>query len=210
MKLLVALAFVAGALVLVALRPRVARAEALKEGDPAPDFSTQMVTGDQIQPVKLSDFRGKRVVLYFYPKDFTSGCTKEACAFRDGFARFQSAGAVVLGCSIDSSDSHRSFIKKYSLPFPLLLDHDKSIARAYGAANGIPILGLDSRITYVIDTDGKILKMYPKVDPGAHPGQILEALASAPPVAAPVAATPAPGATAPAPPAAPADKPAGN
>lgn len=181
--LTLAMAFGA-ALAAMALGPRLARAELLKEGQLAPDFSTEMVVGGTIKPVKLSDFRGKRVVLYFYPKDFTSGCTKEACAFRDGFARFEQAGAVVLGCSIDSSESHREFIKKYGLPFPLLLDHDKSIARSYGAANGIPILGLDRRITYVIDADGKILKVYPKVDPARHPEEILNALAAAPPIPA--------------------------
>ncbi len=177
MKLaLLIVALVAGASISMALRPRIARAQALKEGQVAPDFSTEMVAGDQIKPVKLSDFRGKRVVLYFYPKDFTSGCTREACAFRDGFSRFDKAGIVVLGCSIDSSDKHRAFIKKYGLPFPLLLDPDKSIARAYGAANGIPILGFDKRITYLIDTDGRILKVYPSVDPSKHAAQILEAL----------------------------------
>jgi len=205
---LITLALVVGAaLAAVVLKPRIARAELLKEGQLAPDFSTEMVAGDTIKPVKLSDFRGKRVVLYFYPKDFTSGCTKEACAFRDGITRFEQVGAVVLGCSIDSSDSHREFIKKYGLPFPLLLDHGKSIARAYGAANGIPILGLDSRITYVIDTDGKILKVYPKVDPSTHPDEILHVLAAAPPIAA----APAPSAAPAAPPAAPAaDKGASN
>ncbi len=155
---------------------RIARSEMLKEGQIAPDFSTEMVVGDQIKPVKLSDFRGKRLVLYFYPKDNTPGCTREACSFRDGFSRFEQAGIVVLGCSIDTSDSHRAFIKKYGLPFPLLLDHDKSIARAYGAANGIPILGFDRRITYLIDGDGKIMKVYPSVDPSTHATQILEVL----------------------------------
>jgi thioredoxin-dependent peroxiredoxin len=200
MKLLILPAVVIGVvIVMVALRPRVARGAMLKEGQLAPDFKTEMVIGDQIQWVKLSDFRGKRVVLYFYPKDFTSGCTKEACAFRDGFARFQQAGIVVLGCSVDTSDSHREFIKKYNLPFPLLLDHGNSIARAYGAANGIPILGLDRRITYVIGGDGKILKVYPRVDPSQHAREILEALgadktpaAQASPAAAAAPAAPSP------------------
>ncbi|HEY6417917.1 MAG TPA: peroxiredoxin [Candidatus Binataceae bacterium] len=161
------------AVLAVALKPRIARAAMLKEGDTAPAFSTQMVTGDQVAPVSLFDFHGKKVILYFYPKDDTPGCTKEACAFRDGYARFQNAGLVVLGCSVDSSDAHRAFIKKYSLPFPLLLDNDKKIATAYGAANGIPILGLDRRITYVIGEDGKILKVYPNVDPAIHASAIL-------------------------------------
>jgi thioredoxin-dependent peroxiredoxin len=157
----------------VALRPRIARAELLKEGDVAPPFTTQMVTGDNVAPVSLSDFHGKKVVLYFYPKDETSGCTKEACAFRDGYSKYTNAGLVVLGCSVDSADEHKKFISKNSLPFPLLVDPDKKIAKAYGAANGIPILGLDRRITYIIDENGKILKVYPSVDPSSHATQIL-------------------------------------
>jgi thioredoxin-dependent peroxiredoxin len=160
-------------LAVVVLRPRVARAELLKQGQMAPAFSTQMVQGDQTSPISLADLRGKTVVLYFYPKDDTPGCTKEACAFRDGFARFQSAGLVVLGCSVQDSDQHRAFIKKYNIPFPLLLDPDKKIATEYGAANGIPILGLDRRITYVIDGDGRIAKVYPSVDPSINATQIL-------------------------------------
>jgi peroxiredoxin Q/BCP len=157
----------------VALRPRIARAELLKEGDIAPPFTTQMVTGDNVAPMSLADFHGRKVVLYFYPKDETSGCTKEACAFRDGYSRYTNAGLVVLGCSVDSADEHKQFISKNSLPFPLLVDPDKKIAKAYGAANGIPILGLDRRITYIIDENGKILKVYPSVDPSMHATQIL-------------------------------------
>jgi peroxiredoxin Q/BCP len=157
----------------VALRPQIARAELVKEGEIAPPFTTQMVTGDNEAPVSLADFHGKKVILYFYPKDETSGCTKEACAFRDGYARFTDAGLVVLGCSVDSADAHKDFIRKNNLPFPLLLDPDKKIAKAYGAANGIPILGLDRRITYVIDENGKVLKVYPSVDPSTHAIEIL-------------------------------------
>jgi len=192
-----------GALILIAIAilavaavwPRVARAEMLKEGDVAPSFSTQMVQGDQMAPVALADLHGKKVILYFYPKDDTPGCTKEACAFRDGFTRFQSAGLVVLGCSVDTPASHRAFIKKYSIPFPLLLDPEKKIAGEYGAANGIPILGLDRRITYVIGEDGKIRKVYPNVDPSQHATQILTDLgvsehpAPAAPAASPSSST---------------------
>jgi peroxiredoxin Q/BCP len=186
-------------LAVVVLRPRVARAELLKQGQMAPAFSTQMVQGDQTSPISLADLRGKTVVLYFYPKDDTPGCTKEACAFRDGFARFQSAGLVVLGCSVQDSDQHRAFIKKYNIPFPLLLDPDKKIATEYGAANGIPILGLDRRITYVIDGDGRIAKVYPSVDPSVNATEILTDLkipehpAAA---ASPAASVPGPGAAA--------------
>jgi len=159
-----------------ALKPRLARGDMLKQGDTAPSFDSQMVIGEEVKPVKLSDFLGKKLVLYFYPKDDTPGCTKEACAFRDGFARYQQAGITVLGCSVDSADSHKAFIKKYSLPFPLLLDPDHKIAAAYGAANGIPILGLDRRVTYIIDESGKIQAVYPRVDPSVHAGEILTAL----------------------------------
>jgi thioredoxin-dependent peroxiredoxin len=187
---IISLALVAAVVVVaaLALRPKNARAELLKEGDVAPPFATQMVVGQQVSPVSLADFHGKKVILYFYPKDFTSGCTKEACAFRDGYAKYQSAGLVVLGCSIDSAESHKGFIEKYSLPFPLLLDPDKKIAKEYGAANGIPILGLDRRITYVIGEDGKILKVYPNVDPSTHATQILGDIGTTPAAPAPAAA----------------------
>jgi thioredoxin-dependent peroxiredoxin len=165
--------------VTLAIRPRFARAELLKEGQIAPPFTTQMVSGEQVNPMSLADFHGKKVILYFYPKDETSGCTKEACAFRDGYSRYTNAGLVVLGCSVDSADAHKDFIRKNSLPFPLLLDPDKKIATAYGAANGIPILGLDRRITYVIDENGKIIKVYPSVDPSTHAIEILNDLGSA-------------------------------
>lgn len=170
---------------MLALRPLIGRAEMLKEGEPAPAFDSQMVLGEDVKPVKLSDFAGKKLVLYFYPKDNTPGCTKEACAFRDGFARYQQAGIAVLGCSVDSADAHKAFIKKYNLPFPLLLDPDHKIAAAYGAANGIPILGLDRRITYVIDENGKILKVYPRVDPALHAGEILAAFPTPTAIATP-------------------------
>ena len=180
------------AVVFVALRPRWARAELLKEGQVAPPFSTHMVQGDQVRSISLTDLHGRTVILYFYPKDDTPGCTKEACSFRDGFARFQNAGLVVLGCSVDSGESHKAFIKKYGIPFPLLLDPDKTIATEYGAANGIPVLGLDRRITYVINQDGIIERVYPKVDPSVHSTEILTDLKipenPAPPPASPAQA----------------------
>jgi len=177
--------------VAIAIRPQFARAELLKEGQIAPPFTTQMVTGEQVAPMALADFHGRKVVLYFYPKDETSGCTKEACAFRDGYARYTNAGFVVLGCSVDSADAHKDFIRKNGLPFPLLLDPDKKIAKAYGAANGIPILGLDRRITYVIDENGKIVKVYPSVDPSTHAIEILNGLGTANAAAPPAPAAPA-------------------
>jgi peroxiredoxin Q/BCP len=173
------------------LFPWLAYSEMLKPGDFAPDFSTSAIVDDQIVPLKLSDYRGRKVVLYFYPKDDTPGCTKEACTFRDGYARLNGWGIALLGCSIDSANAHMSFAKKYHLRFPLLLDPDKKIAQAYGADNGIPILGLDRRVTYVIGEDGRILKVYPRVDPSVHASEILRDLgAEQPPPAA--VATPAP------------------
>jgi thioredoxin-dependent peroxiredoxin len=186
--IMVAIVLAVAGLGAIAFRPRIARAAMLQVGAPAPDFHSQVVSGDQVTPVSLADFHGRKLVLYFYPKDNTPGCTKEACAFRDGYALFQVWGIAVLGCSIDSAESHKAFIKKYGLPFSLLLDPDRSIARAYGAENGVPILGLDRRVTYVIGEDGHILKVYPAVDPGIHAKQIIHDLgAEHPPSPAPAA-----------------------
>jgi peroxiredoxin Q/BCP len=171
--------------------PWMARGEMLKVGSPAPDFSTSAVIGDQTVPVKLSDYSGRKVVLYFYPKDGTPGCTKEACAFRDGYALLKGWNIALLGCSIDGADAHKSFTKKYQLSFPLLLDPGNKIAKAYGADNGIPILGLDRRVTYVIGEDGNILKVYPNVDPSAHARQIIHDLGADQPPPSPTA-TPTP------------------
>jgi len=189
--ILVAIVLAVAGLGAITFRPRIARAAMLSAGAPAPDFHSQMVTGDQVAPVSLADFHGHKLVLYFYPKDNTPGCTKEACAFRDGYARLQAAGIAVLGCSIDSAESHKAFIKKYGLPFSLLLDPDRSIARAYGADNGIPILGLDRRVTYVIGENGLILKVYPSVDPGIHAKQIIHDLGADHPPSPTPAASPA-------------------
>ena len=193
--IMVAIVLAIAGLGAIAFRPRIARAAMLSVGAPAPDFHSQVVSGDQLAPVGLADFHGRKLVLYFYPKDNTPGCTKEACAFRDGYARFQAAGIAVLGCSIDSPESHKAFIRKYRLPFPLLLDPDRSIARAYGAENGIPILGLDRRITYVIGEDGRISKVYPSVDPGVHAKQIVHDLGADHPPSPTPAASPAASAT---------------
>jgi len=180
MRWIILIAVLVAAVAFVAFRPRRGEAAMPQEGQPAPDFQSQMVYGGEIRPIKLSDYKGNKLVLYFYPKDNTPGCTKEACAFRDGFRQFKDAGVYILGCSVDNAQSHAAFIQKYNLPFPLLLDPDKKIATAYGAANGIPILGLNRRITFVIDEQGKIIKVYPEVDPSTNPGEILKAYASAP------------------------------
>jgi thioredoxin-dependent peroxiredoxin len=156
------------------LPPLSAFADLLKVGVTAPNFSTQAIVGDGAETIDLASLHNRTVVLYFYPKDFTPGCTKEACAFRDGYAKLKQAGIIVLGCSVDTAAS-RDFIRQYHLPFPLLLDPGKKIADAYGVKNGILSLGLDSRVTYVIK-DGKIASVYPKVDPALNASQIISDL----------------------------------
>lgn len=147
----------------------------LQEGVLAPDFALQ----DQEEVFhNLSDYRGKKVVLYFYPKDDTPGCTKEACSFRDSFGDFRKNGLVVLGVSKDSTSSHAKFQEKYSLPFPLLSDTDTTVIKAYEAWGPKKYMGRDYegvlRITYIIDEEGKILKAYEKVKPQDHAQEILE------------------------------------
>ncbi len=149
----------------------------LKEGDFAPDFTAETNGGGK---VSLSDFRGKHVVLYFYPRDNTPGCTKEACAFRDDFAQIKKRGAVVLGVSTDSPKSHDKFIAKYRLPFPLVSDADKRIVKAYGVWGPKTFMGLKftgtHRMTFLIGPDGRIEKIWPKVKVANHATEILEAL----------------------------------
>jgi peroxiredoxin Q/BCP len=149
----------------------------LKEGDAAPDFSAATSGGGK---VSLADFKGKNLILYFYPKDDTPGCTKEACAFRDGFAEFQKRGAVVLGVSPDSAASHDKFVEKFKLPFLLLADEDKKIVNAYGVWGDKSFLGRiyqgTRRVTFLIGGDGRIKKIWPKVKPDQHASEVLAAL----------------------------------
>src|SRR5215813_11173905 len=119
----------------------------LKEGDVAPDFTT---TSSDRRIVSLASFRGKNVILYFYPKDNTPGCTKEACAFRDEFAEFKKKGAVVLGVSTDSPKSHAKFVEKQKLPFTLLSDEDKKIVKAYGVWGPKSFMGMNFTFTHRI------------------------------------------------------------
>ncbi len=146
----------------------------LQVGSPAPDFS---VSTDEGQVVSLQDFIGQTVVLYFYPKDDTPGCTVEACDFRDNFMRLKSKRAVVLGVSRDSQDSHRKFKKKYELPFQLLVDSDGKLCEAYGAWKeksmyGRKYMGIE-RMTVLIGPDGLIRKVYPKVKVKGHVDEVL-------------------------------------
>lgn len=148
----------------------------LKEGDGAPQFATKNQNGDEI---KLSDFRGKRIVLYFYPKDDTPGCTKEACSLRDSFNVFEEKGIKILGVSTDSEKSHQKFISKYSLPFDLLADTDKTLVNAYGVYGekslyGKKYMGIN-RTTFLIDEAGKIAKIFKKVKVDEHAAEVLEA-----------------------------------
>jgi len=149
----------------------------LKEGDKAPDFSAPTNGGGT---VALAELKGKNVILYFYPKDDTPGCTKEACAFRDDFAAFKKQGAVVLGVSADSVKAHDKFVKKFELPFPLLADEDKKIVEAYGVWGQKSFMGRKymgiHRVTFLIGPDGKIRKIWPKVKPEEHAEEVLAAL----------------------------------
>ena len=146
-------------------------------GQPAPDWDA---LDDQGRRLRLTDFRGKKVVLYFYPKDDTPGCTKEACAFRDGWKEIQARGAVVLGVSIDSVESHRRFKEKFTLNFPLLSDSEKKIVTAYQvwkekSMYGRTFLGIE-RTTVIIDEAGRIATIFPKVKVDAHLDEVLAAL----------------------------------
>jgi peroxiredoxin Q/BCP len=149
----------------------------LKEGDTAPAFTAK--TGDG-HTTSLSDFKGKHVVLYFYPKDDTPGCTKEACGFRDQIKALEKAGAVVLGVSTDSVESHRKFAEKFELPFRLLADADRNIVNAYGVWGEKTFLGRrylgTHRVTFLIGPEGRIRKIWPKVSPGEHAGEVIASL----------------------------------
>jgi thioredoxin-dependent peroxiredoxin len=149
----------------------------LHEGDAAPNFTARTHDGRRIS---LSDFKGKHVVLYFYPRDNTPGCTKEACGFRDDFAAFKDKGAVVLGVSTDSEKSHLKFIDKFKLPFTLLVDEDKRISEAYGAWGQKSFLGRKymgtHRITFLIGPDGRLKKIWSVVKPPVHAREVLAAI----------------------------------
>jgi peroxiredoxin Q/BCP len=147
------------------------------EGEPAPDFELASDGGER---VRLSDFRGRPVVLYFYPRDDTPGCTAEACGFRDVYDEFRERGAVVLGVSSDDEAAHARFKAKYGLPFTLLADPDREVAKAYGVLrekmmHGKKRLSID-RLTFVIDADGRVAKAMRSVKPAGHPEHVLAAL----------------------------------
>lgn len=146
-------------------------------GDPAPAFT---LTADDGQTVQLSDLRGRTVVLYFYPKDDTPGCTKEACGFRDAWTDVQESGAAVFGVSPDGVASHQKFRVKYRLPFPLLSDPDHSVAAAYGAWGEKSMYGKKYagilRTTFLIDGTGRVRQVFQKVKPEGHADEVLAAI----------------------------------
>jgi thioredoxin-dependent peroxiredoxin len=149
----------------------------VREGDPAPEFTLESDSGEQIS---LSDFRGKPVVLYFYPKDDTPGCTTQACGIRDAYDEFEQAGAVVLGVSPDGVRSHVEFKEKYELPFALLADPEHDVAERYGVWGektymGRSYLGVN-RSTFVIDADGVVAKVMHEVKPATHAADVLASL----------------------------------
>jgi thioredoxin-dependent peroxiredoxin len=148
-----------------------------KTGDPAPDFTAPSDSGER---VSLRDLRGRKVVLYFYSKDETPGCTKEACDFRDNYTAISGKGAVLLGASVDSVESHKGFREHHNLPFTLISDSDKSIVQQYGVwrereRDGQKVMGT-ARTTFVIDEVGKIAKVFESVNPEGHAKEVLAAL----------------------------------
>ncbi|MEM8545058.1 MAG: thioredoxin-dependent thiol peroxidase [Cyanobacteria bacterium P01_H01_bin.119] len=151
----------------------------LSVGDPAPDFTLPDGNGN---PVQLSNFHGNWVVLYFYPRDNTPGCTKEACGFRDAYGDYQKLDGVVLGVNTDDAKAHTKFSAKYSLPFPLLTDADGKVAADYGSYGLKKFMGKEymgiSRSTFIIGPDGALKKIYRKVKPEPHAAEVLADLAS--------------------------------
>jgi len=155
--------------------PAGAESRPVRVGEPAPDFEAVAHSG---QKVRLSDLRGKVVILYFYPKDGTPGCTTEAEGFRDRHQSLDQAGAVVIGVSTQDNTSHQEFADRYNLPFLLLPDEDAHIAQAYGVGS---VLGFTKRVTFIIDRKGRIAKVYEKVSPPGHAEEILKTLEELPP-----------------------------
>ena len=159
---------------LLALALRIGHAsETPQVGSAAPDFT---LADQSSQKQSLKNYAGKWVVLYFYPKDDTPGCTKEACSFRDDLTQLEKLGAKVLGISVDDTESHMKFASKYHLPFPLLSDHDGSVAEQYGALNNFGIIKVAKRYTFLIDPHGRIAKIYQSVDTSRHSQDIIQDL----------------------------------
>ncbi|MFA6121004.1 MAG: peroxiredoxin [Sideroxydans sp.] len=171
MKWLILFGLIAAVALLVT---QMARAGELpKVGEAAPDFNLSDQEGKQHQ---LKDFAGKWLVLYFYPKDDTPGCTQEACAFRDDLSKLTKLGAQVVGVSVDDGASHAEFAKKYHLPFPLLADSKAEVAARYGALMDLGVFKIAKRYTFLIDPQGMVAKVYQKVETSRHSSEIIEDL----------------------------------
>ena len=152
----------------------------LKPGDPAPDFHATTTDG---KPVSLQDYRGRKLVMYFYPMDDTPGCTKQACSLRDHNADIKAKGAAILGVSTQGEESHQKFTRKYNLNFPLLADTDGKVGRAYGTLGGGGIVsklksaaGMADRVTFIIDENGKVAHVIAKPDVAHHAEEVLALL----------------------------------
>jgi thioredoxin-dependent peroxiredoxin len=146
----------------------------LHAGMKAPDFTAPVTSG---RTIHLSDYMGKKVVLYFYPKDDTPGCTVESCGLRDEYQQIRNLGAEILGVSVDDVESHKKFTSKFQLPFQLVADHDKQITKTYGVLNDKS--GNARRVTFLIDEKGQILRVFDPVKPDQHPKEIIDALKTA-------------------------------
>lgn len=170
------LSFIACAVLLIACASSCANTRpdggsgVLPVGASAPDFEGRDASD---QPLKLSSVKGKLAVVYFYPKDETPGCTKQACALRDAFAEYEKSGVTIFGVSRDSEDSHRKFRQSHQLPFPLVADESGSVQDAYGVPSKVP--GIAARVSFLVDRQGKIAHVWPDVDPALHAEQVLTA-----------------------------------
>jgi peroxiredoxin Q/BCP len=167
-------AFVFAILILSALVSVAAVADPPAVGDPAPDFK---LSTDEGKTASLADFRGKWVVLYFYPKDFTSGCTLQAQNFQRDIEKYQKVNAVIVGVSVDTAESHKNFCAKEGLNFRLLSDSDAKVSEQYGSVMEYNGMKLSARNTFIIDPQGKIAKVFLKVNPKVHSDEVLSALA---------------------------------
>ncbi len=168
--------FLLGALLVLAVAVGAASARAAEPpaaGSPAPAFT---LTSNEGQPVKLADYRGKWVVLYFYPKDFTSGCTLEAHNFERDLKKYEALGAVILGVSVDSAASHKDFCTKEGLSFKLLSDPEGKVSGEYGSLTNYGVTTLSARNTFLIDPEGKVAKVFLSVKPAPHSDEVLAAL----------------------------------
>jgi thioredoxin-dependent peroxiredoxin len=174
MKLAILLVVIVIAVAVIATRSSSA-AETPQAGQPAPDFT---LPSQDATPVSLHDFRGKWVVLYFYPKDGTHGCTIEAHNFERDIAKYEKANAVIVGVSVDNAQSHQDFCAKQGLTFKLLADTDKKVSAEYGSLMNLVAVKISKRNTFLIDPQGRIAKVWTSVDPTPHSQQVLEALAS--------------------------------